>query len=104
MEPQRQVVVGVKPGCDNDIQLGSRRDSGDAGDVAAEPDHGEVDDGIHAPGLELVEALDGVSDPFLLVAPGFRIVLRDLRGHDEHVLVHQRHAEIGGIDGSARGI
>jgi hypothetical protein len=31
-------------------------------------------------------------DAFGLVTPGFGIVLQDLGGHDEHVLVHQRHA------------
>ena len=33
-----------------------------------------------------------------------RIVLGDLGGHDEHVLVHERDAEIGGVDRSPRGI
>ena len=44
---------------------------------------------------------DRVGHAFGLVAPGFGIVLQDLGGHDEDVLVHQRHAEICGIDCSA---
>ncbi len=104
VEPERYVVVGVKPSRDNDIELGGGRDAGDARDVAAQPDHGEVDDGVHAAGLEFIEPGDGVGDPLFLVAPGFRIVLRDLGGHDEHVLVHERDAKIGGIDMSASGV
>ena len=40
----------------------------------------------------------------LFVAPCFRVVLGDLGGHDEHVLVHERDAEISGIDRSLSGI
>ena len=104
VEPERYVVVGVKPSRHNDIQSGGRRDPGDARDVAAQPDHREVDDGVHAARLELVEPFDGVGDPFFLVAPGFGIVLGNLGGHDEDVLMHERDAEVGGVDGSACGI
>ena len=44
----------------------------------------------------------GVGHALVLVAPGFGVVLHDLGGHDEHVLVHQRDAEIGGVDRSSR--
>ncbi len=104
VETERQLVVGVKPGCDNDVQFGGRRHPGDARDVAAQPDHGEVDDGVHAAGLQFVEARDRIGHPLLLVTPGIGIVQRDFGGHDEHVLVHERDAQIGGIDGSASGV
>ena len=104
VEAERDVVVGVKAGRHNDVQLGGRRHPGDPRDVAAQPDDGEVDDGVHTAGLQLVEPVDGVGHPLVLVAPGFGIVQRDFGGHDEHVLVHERDAEIGGIDGSASGI
>ncbi len=58
----------------------------------------------HAARLELVEPGDGVSHPCVFVAPCFRVVLGDLGGHDEHVLVHERDTEISGIDGSLSGI
>jgi len=48
--------------------------------------------------LQLVEPFDGVSHPLFLVTPGFRIVKGYLGSHDEHVLVHEGHAEISGID------
>ena len=103
MEVERHVVVGVKPGCHNDIELSGRRDARDPRDVATQSDHGEVDDGIHAAGLELVEPGDGVGHPLFFIAPGFRVVLGDLGGHDEYVLVHECDAKLGGIDRSAYG-
>ena len=90
----RHVVVGVQPGRDDDVEVGLRRDSGDPRDVAAEADDREVDDGVDAAGLQFVQPGDRVGDAFGLVAPGFGIVLQDLGGHDEHVLVHERHAEV----------
>ncbi len=104
VETERDVVVGVQAGRDDDVQFGGRGDAGDARDVAAQPDHGEVDDGVHAAGLQLVEPSDGIGHPLLLVTPCFRIVQRDLGGHDEHVLVHERDADISGIDRSLSGI
>ena len=58
VEVHRHVVVGVDAGGDDDVDVGGRGDPGDAGDVAAQADHGEVDDGVHAAGLELVEPGD----------------------------------------------
>ncbi len=104
VESERQVVIGVKPSRHNDIQLGGRRDAGNARDIAAQADHGEVDDGVHPAGLQLVEPGDGIGHPLFFVAPSVGVVLGNFGGHDEHVLVHQGHAEISGIDGSTRGI
>ena len=64
VEPERDVVVGVQTGGDHDVQVGGRGDPGDARDVAAQPDHGQVDDGVDAAGLQLVEPLDGVGFPW----------------------------------------
>ncbi|CKV82424.1 Uncharacterised protein [Mycobacterium tuberculosis] len=52
VEVERDVVVGVKAGGHDDVQLGGRGHPGDARDVSAQPDHREVDDGVHAAGLE----------------------------------------------------
>ncbi len=48
VEPERHVVVGVQTGRDDDVQVGGRGDAGDARDVAAQPDHRQVDDGVDA--------------------------------------------------------
>ena len=77
-EGQRHVVVGVQAGGDDDVQVGGRRDAGDPRDVAAQPDHREVDDGVHAARLELVEPVDRVGHALRFVAPRFGVVLRDL--------------------------
>ena len=104
VEVHRHVVVGVDAGGDDDVDVGGRGDAGDAGDVAAEPDHRQVDDAVHAAGLELAQAGDGVGLALGLVAPDLGIVVDDLGGQHEDVLVHQRHAEVGGVDRSSRGI
>lgn len=52
VEVERDVVVGVQAGGHDDVQLGGRGHPGDARDVSAQPDHREVDDGVHAAGLE----------------------------------------------------
>jgi hypothetical protein len=104
VEPKRYVVVGVQPRRDDDVQVGGRGNTGDPWDVAAQPDHGEVDDGVDAARLQLVEPIDGIGHPFVFVAPCLRVVQRDFRGHDEHVLVHERDADVGGIDWSLSGI
>ncbi len=104
VEVHRHVVVGVDAGGDDDVDVGGRRDARDAGDVAAEPDHRQVDDAVDAAGLELVQALDRVGLTFGLVAPHLGMVGIDLGGQHEDVFVHQRHAEVGGVDGSSSGI
>ncbi len=81
-----------------------RGDARDARDVAAEPDHGQVDDAVDAPGLELVEAVDRIGLPLRLVAHDVGVVAVDLGGEHEDVFVHQRHSEVGGVDGSSDGI
>ncbi|BCI91911.1 hypothetical protein NIIDMKKI_71170 [Mycobacterium kansasii] len=104
METERHVVVGVQAGGDDDVQLGLRGNPGNARDIAPQTDHRQVDDGVHAPGFQLVEPGDRICHPLVLVSPGVGIVLHDFGGHDEYVLVHERDAEIGGIDRPAGGI
>ena len=60
VEVHRHVVVGVEAGGDDDVEVGGRGDPRDARDVAAEPDHRQVDDGVHAAGLQFVEPGDRV--------------------------------------------
>ncbi len=89
---ERYIVVGVQPSRHDDVQVGLGRDSGDPRNVATETYDREVDDGVDAAGLQFVQPGNRIGDAFGLVTPGFGIVLQDLGGHDEHVLVHQRHA------------
>ena len=65
VEPEGYVVVGVQNRRDDDVQVGGRGNAGDPRDVAAQPDHGEVDDGVDAARLQLVEPIDGIGDPFV---------------------------------------
>ena len=60
-------------------------------DVAAEPDHRVVDDRVDAAGLQLAQRGPGAVDLGTAV-PETGIVRVDLRMHQHHVLVHQRHA------------
>ena len=94
VEEHRHVVVGVDTGRHNDVQLGGRRDALDAGNVAAQPDNREIDDAVHAAGLQFVQPRDRVGHPLLLVTPNLGIVLQNLGREDEDVLVHQGDAEI----------
>ena len=55
-----EVVVGVEAGGDHDVELHLRGHLLDGLDVAAEAHHGEVDDGVDAGRLELVQAVDGL--------------------------------------------
>jgi hypothetical protein len=74
----------------------------DAGDVATEADHGEVDDGVDAGGVQVVEAADGVGHTRLLV-PGRGGVGGDFGVEDEDVLVHERRPERFGGDVAPHG-
>ncbi len=103
-EGQRDVVVGVQAGGDDDVDVGGRSDTGDAGNVAPEPYHRQVDDAVHSARFQLVEPLDRVGLAFGLVSPGVGIVTCDLGVQHEDVLVHQRHTEVGGVDGSSCGV
>jgi hypothetical protein len=94
---QGDVVVGVDAGGDDDLHAGLLRDPLDARHVAAQADHGQVDDRVDAAVLQLVELGDGVRDLTLLVPPDVE-VLHHLRREDEHVLVHERATEVGGVD------
>ena len=66
VEVVRKLAVGVETGGDHDVEVDLGGDLLHGLDVATETDHGEVDDGVDAGGLELLEALDG--SPHLCVA------------------------------------
>ncbi len=55
-------------------------DARDARNVAAEADHGQVDDAVDAAGLELVEPVDRVGLARGLVTPHLGVVGDHLRG------------------------
>ena len=104
VETERHVGVGVDAGRDDDVEIGGRGDSRDPRDVAAESDDGEIDDGVDASCLQLVEPRDRARLPRGVLTPRFRVVLHDFRRHDEDVFVHQRHTEIVGVDRAPRRI
>jgi hypothetical protein len=79
VEVVRALVKGVQPGCRDDVDIDLGVDALDARDVAAEPDHCGIDDGVDAGLLEGSELLDRVGDPLVLVPPLLAIVLQDLR-------------------------
>lgn len=49
----------------------------------------------------MIHTPDCVGLALSLIAPALGIVLHDLGGQQEHVLMHQRHSQLRGVDGSA---
>jgi hypothetical protein len=104
VEVERHVVVGVEAGGHHDVQRHLCGDPLDARHVATQADHRGVDDGPHPGVVGLLQLLHGVGDPVVLAAPLRRVVLLHVGGEHEDVLVHQRDAEVGGVDGSPGGL
>ncbi len=104
MEVERDVVVGINSGCDDNVDGRLPSHSLDAWNVAAETDHGEVDHGFYALRAEFVEPRHRIRNTFFFIAPSLRIVLHDLGGQHENVLVHESDAEFGGVEGSSNGV
>lgn len=102
-EEHRHVVIGVEAGRDDDVDLDLLRHLQDAGDVAAQAQHGQVDDRADAAGGDVVELLHRVVDAGSLVPPA-RVVRLHLVVENEDVLVHQRHAEFVGRDRAEDGL
>ena len=67
-----------------------------------------IDQRADATGAQPSQLLDRVGDAHLLVpvalAPGVAVVLPGLGVEHEDVLVHERRAEVGDVDGSAYGL
>src|SRR6478672_13445318 len=101
MKIVRRIVIGIDPRGNDDIDFCLLRDLLDAWNVAPKANHREIDNGIHAFCLKLVQALYGVPDSLLFGAPVFGIVLKYLRVEHEHMLVHQRGAQMAGINGTS---
>ncbi len=102
VEVVRHVVVRVQAGRRDDVDVRLGVDALDAGDVAAQTDHGQIDDRVDAGGLQLVQPDDRVLDLGLFVER--RVVLVDLRAEDEDVLVHQHLPERARVDGALHGL
>jgi hypothetical protein len=69
----------------------------DEGDVSPEVDWGEVHDGLHASCLRGREALDGPGD-LRRAVEHLRVLLEHRPPADADVFVHQREAEVVGVD------
>jgi hypothetical protein len=103
-EEEGHLVVGVEPRGDDDVQVHLLGDPLDARDVTAQADDRRVDDRPHAALGELGELAHRVGDPLVLAAPLLGVVLLDVGSEHEDVLVHERGAELGGVDGAAHGL
>jgi hypothetical protein len=93
----RDLVERVEPGGDDDVEVDLGVDPRHARDVAAEPDHGGVDDRGDAEVAQTAQLVDRVGDPDLLVPVLVAVVLHDVGAQHEHVLVHQRRPEIADV-------
>ncbi len=69
MEVERNVVIGVDAGGDDDVHFSSLGDALDARNVAAQADHGEIDDRMNAVRSKFVQAGDGVINAALFSRP-----------------------------------
>ena len=101
MKEKRHIVIRVDSRRHDDLDLRLLRDPLDAGNVTAQTDYREVNNGIHSTRLQLIQSRHGVSDALFLEAPILRIVLRNLLIKYEHVLMHQRGPQLRGVDRTA---
>jgi hypothetical protein len=104
-----QLEEGVDAGGDDEVDVDSGVDALDARDVAAQAEHGGIDDRLDPTRARDRQLLDRVGDADVLVpvrrrAPHVPEVLQRLGAHDEDVLVGQRHPERAGVDGAADGL
>src|SRR5207248_2608313 len=104
VEVHRYVVVGVDARGDDDVEVGGAGDAFNARDVAAQADDREINDGINAARLQLVEPRDGISDATFFITPAFGVILHDLCRKHKNVFVHQRDAETVGVYGATHGV
>src|SRR5438270_6790344 len=98
MKIERSIMIRVNTRGDDDVNFCLMRDLLDPWQIASQANHREIDNRIDAPGLELVQPRYGISNSLLFTSPLFRIILEYLRIQHEHVLVHQRGAELRRID------
>jgi len=104
VEEKRHAVVGVQAGGDDDVELGHLLgDPLDPRQVTAQADHGRVDDRADALGGQRAQLGHRVRDPFVLAAPLARVVLLDVRGEHEDVLMHVGRPEVGDLHRAADG-
>ncbi len=97
---QRNIVVGIDAGGHDNVDGRPFGDLLNAGDIAPETDHSQIDHGIHAARLQLVQTGHSAGDALVFVAPLAGIVLPDFRIEHKDMLVHQCDAELGGVDGA----
>ena len=104
VEEKRHAVVGVQAGGDDDVELGHLLgDPLDPRQVTAQADHGRIDDRADALGGQRAQLGHRVRDPFVLAAPLARVVLLDVRGEHEDVLMHVGRPEVGDLHRAADG-
>ena len=104
VEVHRHVVVGVEPGGDDDVDVGGRGDAGDARDVAPRPI--TVRSTMLSTPRDLSSLRRSIASASRFASSpetsGWLSLISG--GQHEDVFVHQRHAEVGGIDLSSNGI
>ena len=101
-EEVRQLEERVDARGDDDVEIDLGVDALDPVNVATEPGGGRVDERRDPRLADGAQLLDRVGDAHLLVpvalAPQVCVVEIRLGLHHEDVLVHQRGAELGGVD------
>src|SRR5882672_5332238 len=95
------VVIRVDSRRHDDLNSRLLGDLLDAGNVTAQTDYSEVNYGIHSTRLQLIQSRHCVGDALFLNAPVLRIVFRNLLIEYEHVLMHQRRAQLRRVDRTA---
>ena len=104
----RQLEEVVDARRDDDVEVDLGVDALDAGDEAAKPRDGRVDDRADPAAAQTPQLLHGIGDAHVLVpvalAPGVPVVLQRLGVHDEDVLVHERRPQVGDVNCSAYGL
>ena len=107
-EELRQLHERVQPGRDDDVEVDLGVDPLEPRDEPAQPDDGRVDERPD-PGLaDRAQLRDRVRDAELLVpealTPGTPVVRDRLGIEHEHVLVHERAAQVVDVDGAPHGL
>jgi hypothetical protein len=101
VEEKRHVVIRIDSRRNDDLDLSLLGDPLNAREITAQPDHSEVNNCIHTARFQLIQSHRRICNALFLSTPACRIVVRDLRVQDEHVLMHQGGAQMRRVDRAA---